>query len=206
MKKAAVAIALILLLSGCSVPSSPEKTKAPSATPTMEAPTPTTTPIEEEAWVTYTDGSVEFEHPADWSVSPELMVLDGGGTARLTYVPEIDGIGGACEDEFPVYELDTAETTLVDPNAGAIRFAYNALETPDGVLAGLGLTARAPTETGCLLYFIVTMNKAISFASGMQLNPGAGIPFDSIDAANAYIDTDEYQTMRRIILSLKVLP
>jgi len=228
MKKLAAVLALLLLVSGCSAP--PVTAEKPPATAPSATSTPTSTPTG-EPWVTYTtpDASTTFDLPADWSVeitpwpaaaqddeywagiiesnplsAPSLKVFDEHGAQRLSYVMYFDGVGGACVDEFPLYELDTAETSWVDPGQGPVRFVYNALETPEGVRASLGLAARAPAAAGCLVYFITSIpgaEQGVSVATDMQLSSGAGISFDSIADATAYIDTEEYQSVRRIILS-----
>jgi len=231
MKKALVAAMVLMALSGCSVPATAEKTPTPSESATS-SPSPTPTPTS-DPWVAYTtpDGSTTFDLPSNWSVElhpwdpsydddyweglaannpqavPWLGVLDDQGIERLRYIMYFDGIGGACDDEFAIHELDSAETSWVDPEKGPIRFSYQALETSEGVVAALALTS-GPAVDGCLYYFITSIPEleqfsAVSIGSSMQLSVGAGIPFDSLDAATAYMDTDEYQTMRRIILSFR---
>ena len=234
MKKALV-VALVLLVSGCSVPPATPETAAPSPTNTP-TPTPSSSPTPtEDPWLTYTspDGSTSFEHPSDWSVKEHpfppiddsswwnetvaanplalrgVEILDQAGVSRLTDWMYLEGIGGACQDEFPSNLLDTADTGLTDPSGLPIRFEYQALETSEGVLAAYGLTTRDPVATGCLFYYIASVDgskgrSSFSVASNLQLSVGSGIPFDSVAAAKAYMDTEDYQSIRRILLSFRI--
>lgn len=199
-------------------------TPAPTSTPT---PTPTQTPVPEQ-WQRFTDDRIaqSFEVPPGWAVVEQpsasaesgivqFQVNDVQGKLQLYFASSVSGLGGSCGNApaLVVEELDAEPATipgytpLANPPAtlAAPRFVYRAMQTSQGVVASLALTdEQLPPD--CFQYNV--LNPAAGpmvFADAVQVS--AEYPprlFASMDETKAYMQTDEYQTLKRILLSLRI--
>ncbi|QIK63150.1 hypothetical protein G7068_08025 [Leucobacter viscericola] len=201
-------------------------TASPTPTPTVTpSPTPTPTP---EPWQRFTDARMpySFETPPGWSVveqpSPygnqgmlQFLVNDAAGKQQLVFSAQASGLGGRCGDAAPVavQELDAESVSIpgYTPQAAAAgqlvapRFVYRAMQTDKGIVSSLALNDQVAPES---CYFYNLLHPAagpIVFADAAQVS--ADYPphlFASIDEAKAYVQSDEYKTLKRILLSLQI--
>lgn len=200
----------------------PPQTSTPTPTPT-----PTQTPVPEQ-WHRFTESRIaqSFEVPPGWTVVEQssanaesgivqFRVNDAQGKQQLYFASSVSGLGGSCGNApaLVVEELDAEPTTipgyapLANPPATltAPRFVYRAIQTGQGVVASLALTDEQ-LPPACFQYNL--LNPAAGtmvFADAVQVS--AEYPphlFASMDEAKAYMQTDEYQTLKRILRSLRI--
>jgi hypothetical protein len=204
---------------------------SPEATPaTPETPGPTTGPTvpptsgrpSTGTFSTYTtaDGSLSFDHPSDWTVTPGAGPSSGGGTAR---VATADGrqiatletglvTGAECPAELPYSLLDSQPLPALAQAEQVPRFAFEGRMDPSvtdpvrqNTLA-YGITA-APEPTGpgaCpIAHFFSWPPSGAAF--GGTYDPFAVYPGKPmhVDTPEAYMETDEYQDIRSMITSLR---
>ena len=205
----------------------------PTATPTATA-TATATPTAAVSWTTFTDatGQATFEHPVAWTVSQTPQTIDGGAynvvevknaagktmsTLRLIY----DAAGGpVCPDPQPYQTLDSVVIDIPQKPAKLAEFArgpsafvfrvivgdkvYGSLALNDGDLA--------PQPTTCGLYNGILAPDNVPFT---QFGDTVWLTADGIDAphtfntvaeAKAYMGTQEYQDVKRMLISLALQP
>ncbi|QIM19436.1 hypothetical protein G7066_14205 [Leucobacter coleopterorum] len=201
---------------------SPSPTPAPTVTPT---PTPTSTP---DLWQRFIDARMpySFEVPPGWAVveqpSPygnqgplQFLVNDGQGKQQLVFSSQASGFGGRCGDAAPlnVQEMDAEPATIPGytltsrtiKNLTSPQFVYRAMQTDKGVVASLGLSDEGITDS-CAFYNLLHPGETtISFADATQVS--AENPphlFASTDEAKSFAQSDEYKTLKRILLSLQI--
>lgn len=203
-------------------PSSP--TPAPTPAP---APTPT-----EEPWERFSDPRFpqSFEVPSDWTVQErgsaysdtglsQFELLDAAGERRLYFSSDVQGLGGACGalPALAVEELDSEPLDLPgyappassDVELVAPRFVYRASQLDDRVVASLSVSNDVPIDS-CVYYNLLHLESgAMVFADIMQVDsapPGPTPPrtFASMVEAEAFMDSDEYATLKRVLLSLRL--
>lgn len=199
-------------------------TPTPTETPT---PTPTETPAP-KPWHRFTDDRMpySFDVPPGWTVVEQpaagaksgylqFLVNDDQGNRQLYFSNMVSGLGGTCENAptLLVEELDTQAATIpgytplasAPVSLGAPRFVYRAMQTHAGVVASLALTDEQ-MPPACFLYNLLNPAAGtMAFADALQVS--AEYPphlFASMDEAKAYVQTDDYQTLKRILLSLRV--
>ncbi len=206
-------------------------TTAPTAS-ASSTPTPTSDEITWDTYST-SDGAASFELPSDWSFSegsnPDLEKIGSSGIQLwagpgepgdsvgvwLNYGPGLGGQGGACETPIPYEVLDSAEMDLPvneSLQAAAPQFVYRIL-SGDQVYPSMGINniESGPDGTACYLVTAVRGPEALgdyNFGdAGTSTTDWQDIghlpPFASRDEAVAFMDTDEYKTLKRIITSLK---
>lgn len=209
-----------------TVPASPSPTATPSPTPAPE-PEPTAA-----AWERFADPRTpgSFEIPPGWSVveseesEPEHEIfkfdlLDAAGTKQLTYARKVMGLGGGCGGGPNSYlvttELDAQPLEVPgyvptsDPFPGVVppQFSYRVFETvhEPGVFATVALSDTTPTES-CFYYNLLMGDTGyVQFADTLQVSVSDAVKhFDSADEARAYMDTDEYATLKRVLLSFRL--
>lgn len=139
-----------------------------------------------------------------------------GDVGGLCTVEGSDGIStpappdGVLLDREPIV-LDTQGSPLEDLAVGAVAVALD-----DGRwIFGMGITeeARLQEPLGCPFYFVAggpaaagALGGLLSFGTQSQLAvepDGAIWVVESLEAARAYAETDEYATLKRILLSLE---
>jgi len=206
-------------------------TPTPSAPPTATATLPPTANV---SWTTFTDatGQATFEHPLGWTVSQVPQTIDGGAynvvevknpasqtkaTLQLVY----DGAGGpVCPDPKPYQTLDSVVVDIPQKAAklkehprGPSAFVFRVIEG-DKVYGSVALTDGdlAPQPTTCGLYNGILGPDNVPFthfgdtvwltADGTD----APLTFDSVAEAKAYMGTQEYQDIKRMLISLALQP
>ncbi|MFC9353949.1 hypothetical protein [Arthrobacter sp. NPDC057013] len=210
----------------------PTATRTATATPAgTPAPTP---PAAAVTWTTFTDatGQATFEHPLGWTMSQEPQTIDGGeynivevkngagktmATLRLVY--DVAG-GPVCPDPKPYQTLDSVVVDIPQKAAklrehrqGPSAFVFRVVKG-DKVYGSLALADRdlaAQTST-CGLYngILGPDNVPIAqFGDAVWLTADgkeAPLTFDSIAEAKAYMGTQEYQDVKRMLISLALQP
>lgn len=221
-------------LTGCAGLFSDLSPKASTPTPTATqepTPKPTEEPAPaEEPWERFADPRLEytFELPPGWSAElafedPEYSVagfdlVDESGATQLHFAQRVMGLGGGCTDtpSLPITELDsvpfdlagyvaesadTSPATLVQP-----RFVYRVLELDSGVVGSVAVIDDEAEEY-CFYYNLLHTDKGLmSFADTLQF--GHHEPphvFGSLAEAQAFMQTDEYRTLKRVLLSLETV-
>ncbi|MFF2317161.1 hypothetical protein ACFVTE_12935 [Arthrobacter sp. NPDC058097] len=212
----------------------PTPTPTPSATRTATA-TPPTTPVAAPAtWTTFTDatGQATFEHPLGWKVSQEPQTIDGGSynivemknaagktmaTLRLVY--DVAG-GPVCPDPKPYQTLDSVDVDIPQKAAklrehpqGPSAFVFRVIQG-DRVYGSLALADGdlAPQTTTCGLYngILGPDNVPIAqFGDTVWLTADgkdAPLTFGSVAEAKAYMGTQEYRDVKRMLISLALHP
>jgi hypothetical protein len=212
----------------------PTASRTATATPAASlrpTPTPTAAAV---TWTTFTDatGQATFEHPLGWTVSQEPQTIDGGeynivevrnpagrtmSTLRLLY----DAAGGpVCPVPKPYQTLDSVAVDIPQkaaklrehpqgPSAFVFRIiqgdqVYGSMALADGDLA-------APPTT-CGLYNGILGPDNVPFAQFGDTSwltadgKGAPLTFASIDEAKAYMGTQEYRDVKRMLISLALQP
>ncbi|QEO14780.1 hypothetical protein FLP10_10440 [Agromyces intestinalis] len=186
----------------------------------------------ETAWLTFTtaDGLASWQLPADWTVLPPGPDPDGQGTmayeilnavgeSRLSYAHNMWGIGGpGCDPSsmptYPYARLDeTAMAIPPDSQGVAPIVAFETLDEGDHVVAGLGSTvAPIAGPEACdnsinHLVFEPGEVGGVSFSAHFEhASVPSSLEFANLDEARAYLDSDEYRTIVRIISSLSFDP
>lgn len=214
----------------------PTPTLTPTAARTATAaPTQTPVPAPTAAaWTTFTDttGQATFEHPVGWTVSEAPQTIQGGSynvvevkntagktmsTLRLVY----DSTGGpVCPEPKPFQTLDSVVVDIPQkadklrefprgPSAFVFRIiqgdkVYGSLALADGELA--------PKAATCGLYNGILGPDNVPLAhfgdTEWLTADGQHAPhtFDSVAAAKAYRQTQEYQDVKRMLISLALQP
>ena len=127
------------------------------------------------------------------------------------------GLGGACGPApVPLLTLDSGPVDIpyrASARAGAPEFSFRVLDgTGSGlkVRGSLGLSQADPQLiTSCMYYNMVSSPVAtLSFATQFQvtLSDTQGLAFDSVDEAKAYMATGEYAQLKRMFMSLSLVP
>lgn len=204
----------------------PTPSAAPSASPSVEpSASPSVEPTEpalDGDWTTYTttDGSLSFDHPADWTVAavpeapPEgvaVVVGDAGGRQLATLQTNLV-TGAVCPAELPYALLDAEVLPALDAGSGAPRFVFEGRTdpaVPDPMAASVlayGITA-APEPTGptaCPISHFFTWPPSGAAFGGVydpfEVHPGQP---QHVDTPHAYMETEEYQDIRAMITSLR---
>ncbi|MDQ1057852.1 hypothetical protein QFZ23_001753 [Arthrobacter globiformis] len=209
-------------------PATPTATPSPTRTATA-TPTPTPTPAP-ATWTTFTDatGQATFEHPLGWTVSQTPQTIDGGSynivelknaagrtmaTLRLVY--DVAG-GPVCPAPKPYQTLDSVVVDIPQKAAklrehpqGPSAFVFRVIQG-DKVYGSLALTDGdlAPQTTTCGLYngILGPDNVPIAqFGDTVWLTADgkdAPLTFGSLAEAKAYMGTQEYRDMKRMLISL----
>jgi hypothetical protein len=228
----ALAIAASVLV-GCSAAPAPDP--QPTIPPGITAPPPTmpATPsptvasslpaeiagVDTTGWqqIPAPSGAATFRIPADWTVAEAaggLDILRADGERQLGYVEDVpagddrcvDGSGAAVGWRTAV--LDRQDVTLT--GASGIAFGAAALQLGDQWIVSVGLRPAADAQTPrCPIVNVIdTPNGAISFGSEVTVTgsgPGAPWAVASPAAAEEYLSTPEYATIRAILMSLELL-
>ena len=147
---------------------------------------------------------------------PQIMMYYG------PYGPSYDPAACAGPDESFV-ELDSSPVNIPYdasvPGTVSPRFVYR-VASGERLVASFGITTRQPSTSidSCNHYFQVQAARTgyfftfSSYSTYMQGNPGwlspiqrpASVEFGSLDEARAFLETDEYATIKRIFSSLSI--
>lgn len=223
-----VAIGAMLGAVGCAPSAEPPTTSKPTATSTPTE-TPTVTPAPTEAlWERFSDERMDysFETPPGWTVEElptsytsegivQLAILDPAGARQLYFSSGVTGLGGACGTTPPIVieELDDVSVDIpgyapmADPLTplGPPRITFRAFESEQGVIASLALTDEQPVES-CFFFNLLHPGAGMMvFADALQVSADAPPrTFASMDEARAFVETEEYATLHRILSSLRI--
>ncbi|WP_332603681.1 hypothetical protein [Arthrobacter sp. S2(2024)] len=209
-------------------------TTAPSASATASAstaateePTASTPATAGSGWASFvsTSAHVQFDLPSGWTAADVpvgtasnpasgIQVSDeSGSVVAKFYYGTGGGVGGACgPGTYKQKELDTAATSLKGQwvTTAQARFSYRVLDqTAQGKGVGyqIGLVDKSSGEVqdSCLMYsFVAGAPKGtLSFATDGPQALGART-FSTVAEATQYLQTPEYQKLKRMITSLQL--
>lgn len=228
------ALCLVFLVSSCGSPGAGSTGTAQSQevarpvtaeSPPEPQPQPSDQPSDPAAdgdWSTYTtsDGSLSFDHPADWIVTalPDppaggVAVAVGDRHGRHLAVLQTDLVTGAvCPAELPYSLLDSEPLPALAQASGTPRFVFEGRMDPavtDPVkmtTLAYGITS-GPEPSGpeaCPISHFFTWPPS-GAAFGGVYDPFAIYPEkpQHVDTPQAYMETDEYQDIRATITSLR---
>lgn len=196
---------------------------SPSVTSTATA----NPPAEGTAWMTFTtaDGELAFDLPAEWSVRDPAGELPEGGGAFAEVTNEAGkplatlrtnmATGSTCTEKYPFSEFESQELPALAQNGDVPRYVFEtrgdatAPGPADTPAAAYGITAvEAPTGgSACPIFHFFTWPPTAAmfgafFNPENNVTPGAGsLPY--LEQARKYMDTAEYQDIRRMITSLR---
>lgn len=211
-----------------TAPATASASVPPSATPT---PTATSAPA---VWSTFTDatGQATFELPANWTVSQTPKTIQGGeyntvevknpsGKTMSTLSLVYDGTGGpVCQDPKPFSTLDSVlldipqkAEKLKEMPRGRSTFVFRIVQG-DKVYGSMALNDAelTPGTTTCGLYNSILGPDNMPFAhfgDALWLTPDGGkaaLTFASVAEAKSYMQSQEYQDVKRMLVSLSLTP
>lgn len=224
-------LGLLLLLGATACAAEPTAT----VTTTEQPPAPQVSESAEERWERFSDPRFpqSFELPPGWAVreSPsaydaagpyQFEILDAEGETQLRFMTGMQGLGGACTDALPalvVEELDSrtielpgyAAPTAAPEQLVPPRVVFRASELEDRVLTSLSVSNNTPADA-CMYYNLLHLDAGpMAFADAVQVdsstpNPAPPRTFASMDEARAFMQTEEYATLGRILGSLSLEP
>lgn len=183
-------------------------------------------PIDYETYETDMYG-LSFQYPSNWTVEKEsknnfdpdynrTIDIKNNGQVVATLVFAVTGLGGSCDSSssLPTYTvLDTEKSSIASGKPVSVSFMVTPSSQSDGSYkATYGLTDTY-TRLGdypslCLVYFNFLsniydknqdLNYGISFGNGVTFGNKT---FSSLDDAKAYIASDEYKEIKKMLLSL----
>lgn len=165
--------------------------------------------------------------PADWTAALQPTgpgqlnydVIGRDGKVRLLFADNIEGVGGpGCvpgyKPAYPYQLLDHTDVALpvtekTNPVGVSPSASYEAIQFPDHVFTGLGVTQGLQRSEGTACefgHFVLTATQAniIEFAAQYPATDGSwgDRNLATMDEAQAYMDTEEYKTVTRILASL----
>ena len=221
-----------VLLVACSSPSGPptgSATATPSASQSAgskaglkSAAKTSARPTAQAAWKTYTtpDGEFMFDYPPDWVVKDRareaapggvfLEVLTGNGksiaTLRTNIVTKPD-----CAQKSPYAVMDSQELPALAQDGVKPRFVFEGRDDHESYPSrpaplSYGITS-APLPTGrsaCPIFQFFNWPPGVAAFSGVY-DPLVTTPGDSPDAdtPESYTGTEEYDSLRQTITSLR---
>ncbi|MDQ0867947.1 hypothetical protein QFZ70_000420 [Arthrobacter sp. V1I9] len=203
---------------------SPADSSPPATAPDTSAPATTNA---SGSWVTFTtaDGQLAFDLPAAWSVTDPAGELPEGGGAFAEVTNRAGkpmaalrtnmAIGSTCLEKYPYAELETQELPALAQNGTSPRFVFetrgddSAPGPADTPAAAYGITSvPAPTgDSACpIVHFFTWPPTSAMFGAfynpDNNVTPGAeNLPY--LEQARRYMNTPEYQNIRRMITSLR---
>ncbi|GAA1994214.1 hypothetical protein [Microbacterium pumilum] len=208
---------------------SPTPSATPTPTPTVDW-VSYQTPDQSAAWELPAGWSVLVGSTTSYATGldvPTYTILDPDGVARIRLDVQIGGIGGpGCEVMSPLYPYALLDTA--DPASAPGHIWFESVDAPAGVVTELQLVppdAVSPTEAcGTDWGFVPTESLGIISWRALQPLPdpvdqaadpdayaalptdeaGAVISFATAADAEAFMDTELYQTLRRILSSLDI--
>ncbi|MDK1361178.1 hypothetical protein QNO00_13005 [Arthrobacter sp. zg-Y1219] len=204
----AAATLLVLSMSSCAVPSGTGET---SGTPA--------------AWVSYTtpDGSLVFEHRADWTVqekpplandpaggiSVQVNDAEGDMVARLDTGIITDLVCADPDEQAAYAEYDTEPMPELDSEQGTEqRFVYRSV-APSSPERGEAVATYAVIselgdrgQCGLFDFFTFTESSGGRFA-GSYPSDAVGAGQSYLEGAAAYETSDEFRDVKRMLVSLR---
>jgi hypothetical protein len=198
-------------------------TETSSATPSPTT-TATATDTPAEGWTTYTtkDGELMFDLPATWTIKdPAGDVPAGGGV--FVEVRNPDGksmatlrtnmvVGSECTEKQPYSSLDSEPVPALAQSGQTPRFVFEGRMDPSqsdpmkanilayGITSGLEPTG----PEACPIFHFFTWPPSGAMFGGVY-DPFAAIPGagPEVDNPQAYMGTQEYKDIKKMITSLR---
>ncbi len=226
---AAGALGLVLVLTACGPaagPASPPGTAATAPPSTQAAPpsgSPNASPTPAPDWASYTtaDGSLTFEHPAEWTVTDQagqaapggifVSVADEHGTELATLRTNMV-TGSECLDKQPYGIFDSEPLPALAQQGEVPRFVFETrtdVNNPDPAKVNVyayGITsAMAPDgPEACPIFHFFTWPPSGAMFGGaydpLAARPGLEM---HVDTPDAYTETAEYKKIKTMITSLR---
>lgn len=206
----------------------PVSTVPPGPATTTAAPTATTASTTPKgALKTYTtaDGQLAFDHPAGWSVRDPAGELPEGGGAFAEVTNEAGkplatlrtnmATGSTCTEKYPFTEFESQQLPALAQAGTAPRFVFETrgndansgpANTPAAAY-GITVSAAPAGDLACPIFQFFTWPPTAAMFGAFynpenNQTPGAeNLPY--LEQARKYMDTAEYQDIRRMITSLR---
>jgi hypothetical protein len=200
---------------------SPTSTTKPATTSAPATKAPTTA-----GWTKYTttDGEFTFEYPSAWTIKDPAGELAEGGGVFLTVSNENGkqmatlrsnmSVGSTCTERYSYGVLDIEPLPALAQGGETPKFIFESRTDPTatdpakmnpmayGIMSG-------PEPSGpdaCPIFHFFTWPPNAAMFSGVY-DPfdttGGGAPNPGVDNPHAYMETQEYQDVKRMITSLK---
>lgn len=152
-------------------------------------------------------------------------VFDEAGELQLRYARKVMGLGGGCggdatgPDETSFLTVTDLEAVPVEipgyvrysgalPGTTPTQFTYRALESAhaDGVFATMAVSDTSLGASYCFYYNLVQTESAlVQFADTLKVSVGdATKHFGTMDEARAFMQTEDYEKAKRMLLSLRL--
>lgn len=204
---------------------SPTPSATSSPTETASPAPATTAPRGSLKTFTTADGQLAFDLPATWSVRDPAGELPEGGGAFAEVTNEAGrpmatlrtnmATGSTCTEKYPYEVLESQELPALAQDGETPRFIYETrgnTATPgpaDTPAAAYGIVS-VPAPTGdlaCPMFHFFTWPPTAAMFGAFynpenNRTPGAeSLPY--LEQARRYMDTTEYQNIRRMITSLR---
>jgi hypothetical protein len=192
--------------------------------PATGAPTATATKGTSKTFTT-ADGQLAFDLPAAWSVRDPVGELPEGGGAFAEVTNEAGkplatlrtnmATGSTCTEKYPFEEFESQQLPALAQAGTVPRFVYESrgnssvpgpANTPAAAY-GITVSAAPAGDLACPIFHFFTWPPTAAMF-GAFYNPennrtpgGEGLPY--LEQARKYMDTTEYQNIRRMITSLR---
>ena len=192
--------------------------------PTAVDPSPTAT---RRPWKTFTtaDGQLAFDYPSGWTVRDPAGELPGDGGAFAEVANEAGrplatlrtnmATGSTCLEKYPFAEFESQQLPALAQSGTVPRYVFetrgnSTIPGPaDTPAAAYGITVMpAPAgDTACPIFHFFTWPPTAAmfgafFNPENNRTPGAeSLPY--VEQARKYMETTEYQNIRRMITSLR---
>jgi len=221
-----VAIAVPIMLSGCASASDGDDMGAssqPSSSPSAEPTSSDAQAIDTSDWLEYSthDGDMTYRYPADWALESESVqsveeserwfddasLVAANGQTLLRSADFVD-IGGYCDAPMQGTLLHSEPADVDDLDGEPAMIAVVAFDGPPAVFA-MGITSAAwiaeDGQFGCPFYFVFrTSDGGVSMGTHFQVSSDDPLwVVDSLEDAQAYMETDEYATLLEILRSVE---
>lgn len=152
-------------------------------------------------------------------------ILDEAGELQLRYARKVMGLGGGCggdatgpdETSFlTVTELEAVPVTIpgyvmrgeAQQGTTPTQFSYRAIESPhaEGVFATMAVSDTSLGAPYCFYYNLLQTETAlVGFADTLQVSiSDATKHFGTMDEARAFMQTEDYEKAKRMLLSLRL--
>ncbi|MGO4585972.1 hypothetical protein AB4Z38_19140 [Arthrobacter sp. 2RAF6] len=210
-----------------TAPVTPSPTPTASATASATAAATARPSTPDLGWTSFvsTIAHAQFDLPAGWTATDApigtasnppygIQVTDEHGIVMAKfYHLAVGGVGGACGPGiYKQTELDSAATSLQGQwvTDSQVRFSYRVLDQTaqgKGISYQIGLVDKSSGEVqdSCLMYTFVqgAPKGTLSFATSDSQVLGP-LTFSTMDEARQYMQTAEYQKLKRMITSLQL--
>lgn len=233
VRAVSVGFFVAVLLASCSSPSGPPTgsgTATPSSAASAASSKPGLKPLAQASprptgqadWKTYTtpDGKFMFDYPPDWTVKDRareaapggvfIEVFTGAGKSIATLRTNIV-TKASCTRKLPYALMDSQELPALARNGVKPRFVFEGRDDHESYPSrpaplSYGITS-APLPTGpsaCPIFPFFNWPPGVAAFSGVY-DPLVTTPGDTpdVDTPESYTGTEEYDSLRQMITSLR---